>query len=160
MIPTINPPNKTPNKDKGIRIEVYNPKDIKTARLNKIMNVLKANANKPLYVEDIAYYVGLDPKTTRKYLRLLRAQYPNDIVVVKDGVKTIYIYKPTKEALEDLTLRLNRRLPKPQKALISIDIQDSELLKDLEDVDVEELLKELINKVKSKKRSNQQPNQQ
>jgi predicted transcriptional regulator len=156
MIPTINPQNKTPDKGKKVNIEVYNPKDIKQARLAKIMNVLKANQNKPLYVEDIAYYVGLDPKTTRKYLRLLRSTYPNDIVVVKDGVKTIYIYKPTKEALEDLTLRLNRRLPRPQKALITIDIQDSELLKDLEGVDLEDVLKEVINKLKAKKTSNQQ----
>jgi predicted transcriptional regulator len=146
---------KTPN-EKKINIEVFNPRDIKQARLNKIMNVLKAHTNKPLSVDDIAYYVGLDPKTTRKYLRLLRAQYANDIVVVKDGVKTIYIYKPTKEALEELTLRLNKRLPKPQKALISIDIKDSELLKDLEDVDIEDILKEVINKLKSKKTSNQQ----
>jgi predicted transcriptional regulator len=152
MIPTINPPNK----DKKINIEVFNPKDIKTARLNKIMNVLKANANKPLYVEDIAYYVGLDPKTTRKYLRMLRSMYPNDIVVVKDGVKTIYIYKPTKEVLEDLTLKLNRKLPRPQKALVTIDIQDSELLKDLGDVDLEDVIKEVINQLKAKKKGNQQ----
>jgi uncharacterized protein related to proFAR isomerase len=156
MIPTIPQPNKTPDKGKRVSIEVFNPKDIKNARLNKIMNVLKANVNKPLYVEEIAYYVGLDPKSTRKYLRLLRAQYPNDIVVVKDGVKTIYIYKPTKETLEELTLRLNRRLPKPQRALVSIDIQDSELLKELEGVDIEDLLKEVINQLKAKKKGNQQ----
>jgi hypothetical protein len=152
----MNQPNKTPNKDRRINIEVFNPRDIKMARLNKIMNVLKANQGKPLYVEDIAYYTGLDPKTTRKYLRLLRTQYPNDIVVVKDGVKTIYIYKPTKEVLEDLTLKLNRRLPKPQKALVTIDIQDSELLKDLEDVDLEDVIKEVINQLKAKKKGNQQ----
>lgn len=86
----------------------------------------------------------------------LRAQYPNDIVVVKDGVKTIYIYKPTKETLEDLTLKLNRRLPKPQKALISIDIKDSELLKDLEHINIEDILKEVVNQLKAKKKSNQQ----
>jgi predicted transcriptional regulator len=156
MIPNMNQPNKTPNKDRKINIEVYNPRDIKTARLNKIMNVLRANANKPLYVEEIAYYVGLDPKTTRKYLRLLRTQYPNDIVVVKDGVKTIYIYKPSKETLEDLTLKLNKRLPRPQKALVTIDIQDSELLKDLEGVDIEDVIKEVINQLRAKKRGNQQ----
>jgi predicted transcriptional regulator len=144
------------NKDKKINIEVFNPKDIKTARLNKIMNILKANVNRPLNVEDIAYYVNLDPKTTRKYLRMLRSMYPNDIVVVKDGVKTIYIYKPTKETLEDLTLKLNKRLPRPQKALVTVNIQDSELLKDLEDVDIEDVLKEVINQLKSKKKANQQ----
>jgi hypothetical protein len=120
------------------------------------MNILKGNANRPLSVDDIAYYANLDPKTTRKYLRLLRAQYPNDIAVIKDGVKTIYIYKPTKETLEDLTLRLNKRLPKPQKALISIDIKDSELLKDLEGVDIEDILREVVTQLKSKKKSNQQ----
>jgi predicted transcriptional regulator len=146
---------KTPN-EKKINIEVFNPRDIKTQRLNKIMNILKGNANRPLNVEDIAYYANLDPKTTRKYLRLLRSMYPNDIVVVKDGVKTIYIYKPTKETLEDLTLKLNRRLPKPQKALISIDIKDSELLKDLEHINIEDILKEVVNQLKAKKKSNQQ----
>jgi hypothetical protein len=120
------------------------------------MNILKGNANRPLSVDDIAYYANLDTKTTRKYLRLLRAQYPNDIVFVKDGVKTIYIYKPTKETLEDLTLKLNKRLPKPQKALLSINIQDSELLKDLEDIDLEDILKEVINQLKTRKKTNQQ----
>jgi predicted DNA-binding transcriptional regulator YafY len=149
-----------PVKDKKVSVEVFNPKDIKTARLNKIMNVLKANQGKPLYVEEIAYYVGLDPKTTRKYLRLLRAQYPNDIVVVKDGVKTVYLYKPSKEALEELTLKLNRKLPRPQKALVTINVQDAELLKELEDVDLEDLLKELISHLKAKKKGNQQTGQQ
>ena len=152
MLPT----NKTPDKGKKINIEVFNPKDIKTARLNKIMNILKANQGKPLYVEEIAYYANLDPKTCRKYLRMLRSMYPNDIVVVKDGVKTIYLYKPTKETLEDLTLRLNRRLPKPQRALVTLDIQDAELLKDLEDVDIEDLLKEVVERLKAKKKGNQQ----
>ena len=156
MLPTAN----QPNKNKKVSIEVFNPRDIKNARLNKILNVLRANVNKPLYVEEIAYYVGLDTKTTRKYLRMLRAQYANDIVVVKDGVKTIYIYKPTKETLEDLTLKLNRRLPKPQKALVTIDIQDAELLKDLEDVNIEDVLKEVVERLKAKKKGNQQANQQ
>jgi len=142
--------------DKKVSIEVFNPKDIKQARLNKIMNVLKANANKPLYVEEIAYYVGLDPKTTRKYLRMLRSMYANDIVVVKDGVKTIYIYKPTRETLEDLTLKLNKKLPRPQKALVTINIQDAELLKELEDVDIEDVLREVINQLRAKKKGNQQ----
>jgi predicted transcriptional regulator len=142
--------------DRKVSIEVFNPKDIKQARLNKILNILKANANKPLYVEEIAYYANLDAKTTRKYLRMLRSMYPNDIVVVKDGVKTVYLYKPTKETLEDLTLKLNRRLPKPQKALITIDIQDAELLKELENVDLEDVLRELINSLKAKKKGNQQ----
>ena len=156
MLPTVNPPNK----NKKVSVEIYNPRDIKNARLNKIMNILKANQGKLLYVEEIAYYANLDPKTCRKYLRLLRAQYPNDIVVVKDGVKTIYIYRPTKEALEELTLKLNRKLPRPQKALLTIDVQDAELLKDLEDVNLEDVLKELINQLKAKKKGNQQANQQ
>jgi predicted DNA-binding transcriptional regulator YafY len=146
-------------EDSKVAITVFNPKEIKDKRVNAILNVLKAYENKPLTVEEIAYYTNLDSKTARKYLRLLRSQYPSDIVYLKTGVKLFYVYKPTKETLEELTLKVNKRSPKPRKALISLDIGDAELLQDLKDVDVKEVLKKVVDEIKRQK-TNQKTNQQ
>jgi predicted transcriptional regulator len=155
MIPTTN----QPNKDKKVEIMVYNPQQIKQMRLAKILNVLKAHQGKVLSVEEIAYYVGLDTKTTRKYLRLLRNMYPNDIKWVKSGVKTYYVYKPNEKSMEELSRLINKKNFKAPKTIIALNIKDQDLLQQLQNVDVEALIRKLLEelskaKVKEAKEAN------
>jgi predicted transcriptional regulator len=158
MKPTINPPNK----DKKIDIMVYNPQQIKEVRLSKILSILKAHQGKVLSVEDIAYYTGLDPKTTRKYLRQLRNMYPNDIKWVKSGVKTYYVYKPTEKSMEEINKLINKKNFRAPKTIIALNIKDQDLLQQLQNVDVEALMRKLIEelakaKANEAKEANEEP---
>jgi predicted transcriptional regulator len=150
MKPTIG----TPNKDKKIDIMVYNPQQIKEVRLSKILSILKAHQGKVLSVEDIAYYTGLDPKTTRKYLRQLRSMYPNDIKWVKSGVKTYYVYKPTEKSMEELNKLINKKNFKAPKTIIALNIKDQDLLHQLQNVDVEVLIRKLLEELAKSKEAN------
>jgi predicted transcriptional regulator len=140
MRPTIG----TPNKDKKIDVMVYNPQQIKEVRLAKIMNILKANATKILSVEDIAYYVGLDTKTTRKYLRLLRNQHPDQIKYVKAGVKTYYVYQPNEKSMEEISKLINKKNIKTPKTIIALNVKDQSLLERLQKVDLETVLTKVL----------------
>ena len=144
--------------EQKVVVSVFNPMQIKESRINAIFNVLKAYENKPITVEEIAYYTNLDTKTVRKYLRLLRSQYPSDIAYLKTSTKLVYVYKPTKETLEELALKVNKKTSKPRKALVSLDINDAELLQELEGMDVKELIKRVAEEIKRQKNTNQDYN--
>jgi predicted transcriptional regulator len=154
MIPNTKTPNNQPSKDKKVEIMVFNPQQIKQVRLTKILNVLKAHQGKVLSVEEIAYYVGLDTKTTRKYLRLLRNMYPNDIKWVKSGVKTYYVYKPNEKSMEELSKLVNKKNFKAPKTIIALNVKDMELLERLQHVDVEALIRKLLEELAKTKEAN------
>jgi predicted transcriptional regulator len=146
------------NKDKKIDIMVYNPQQIKEVRLAKIMNILKANAGKVLSVEDIAYYVSLDTKTTRKYLRLLRNQYPNQIKYVKAGVKTYYVYQPNEKSMEEINKLINKKNIKTPKTIIALNVKDQALLERLQKVDIEVVLTKVLEELAKQKEDNLEDN--
>jgi response regulator of citrate/malate metabolism len=92
-------------------------KAIKEQRLETILKLFKECKGAKLSVEDIANAVGLEPKTCRKYLRLLRKELGKELIWVKASTRLIYVYQPKEETVKELsTLASIKKSKKSKKA--------------------------------------------
>jgi response regulator of citrate/malate metabolism len=92
-------------------------KAIKEQRLEAILKLFKECKGAKLSVEDISQAVGLEPKTCRKYLRLLRKELQGQLVWVKASTRLVYVYQPKEETVKELsTLASIKKSKKSKKA--------------------------------------------
>jgi response regulator of citrate/malate metabolism len=100
---------ETGNKGVGRRFLV------KEQRLQQLLEIFKSHEGKELEVKEIAEHMGMDPKKTRKYLRMLRAQMPNEIFFIKTSQSLVYVYKPTPETIQKLQNAVKEKEEKKRK---------------------------------------------
>jgi response regulator of citrate/malate metabolism len=92
-------------------------KAIKEQRLEQLRKLFEECKGAKLSVEDIANAVGLEPKTCRKYLRLLRKELQGELVWVKTSTRLVYVYQPKEETVKELsTLASIKKSKKSKKA--------------------------------------------
>jgi predicted type IV restriction endonuclease len=77
--------------------EIPKLQTVKEQRLKRLLEILSKYVNRELSVKEIAGYMKLTEKQTRKYLRILRKELGNDLVFYKKGQILFYIYKPSQE---------------------------------------------------------------
>jgi predicted DNA-binding transcriptional regulator YafY len=95
----------------------------------EIIEYFQRNEGKPVLVEDLVEYFKVDDKKIRRILRELRAKDSN-LFYYKDGVRLVYIYKPSQELIEKINkaieLKNRRNHIKPVDAS-SIETKDVEV---------------------------------
>jgi response regulator of citrate/malate metabolism len=95
-------------------------KAIKEQRLEAILKLFKECKGAKLSVEDIANSVGLEPKTCRKYLRILRKELQGELMWVKTSTRLIYVYQPKEETVKELStlagIKKSKKAKKAKKA--------------------------------------------
>jgi hypothetical protein len=96
----------------------------------QIMEYFERNRGVEIRVEDLVEYLKVDGKKIRRVLRELRAR-DSDILWYKDGVKLVYVYKPTPEIIERVK-KINELKNRKNNAKV-IDAENV----DAEDVEVE-----------------------
>jgi predicted type IV restriction endonuclease len=128
--------------------EIPKLQTVKEQRLKRLLEILSKYVNRELSVKEIATYMHLTEKQTRKYLRLLRKELGNDLVFYKRGQILIYIYKPTQETLEKVKKiheinkkkyqrRIQKMLSKLQQYQ-NVSNEENEDTEDIEDIEIEE----------------------
>jgi hypothetical protein len=65
----------------------------------QLMEYFRKNAGVEIYVHELVEHFKVDGKKIRRVLRELRAR-DSDLFYYKDGVRLVYVYKPTSEVLE------------------------------------------------------------
>jgi response regulator of citrate/malate metabolism len=90
-------------------------KAIKEQRLEAILKLFKECKGAKLTVEDISQAIGLEPKTCRKYLRLLRKELGNELIWVKTSTRLVYVYQPKEETVKELQIAASVKKSKKAK---------------------------------------------
>ena len=100
----------------------------------QLMEYFKRHEGIEIYVQDLVEYFKVDGKKIRRVLRELRAR-DRDLFYYKDGVRLVYVYKPTPEILEKVKkineLKNKKNNTKPLDTS-DLDIQDIE-----QDIEIE-----------------------
>jgi len=100
----------------------------------QLMEYFKRHESVEIHVSDLVEYFKVDGKKIRRVLRELRAR-DRDLFYYKDGVRLVYVYKPTPEILEKVKkineLKNKKNNTKPLDTS-DLDIQDIE-----QDIEIE-----------------------
>ena len=100
----------------------------------QLLEYFKRHEGIEIYVQDLVEYFKVDGKKIRRVLRELRAR-DRDLFYYKDGVRLVYVYKPTPEILEKVKkineLKNKKNNTKPLDTS-DLDIQDIE-----QDIEIE-----------------------
>jgi len=102
----------------------------------QLMEYFKRNQGIEIQVHELVEYFKVDGKKIRRVLRELRAR-DRDLFYYKDGVRLVYVYKPSKELIEKIE-KINE-LKNHKNSIKRIDTSDI----DAEDVDVEVVKEEV-----------------
>jgi chromosome segregation and condensation protein ScpB len=96
----------------------------------EIIEYFQAREGKPITVEQLVEAFNVDGKKIRRILRELRVKY-NELFYYKDGIRLIYVYKPSQELIEKLAKA--NELKNRKNHVKPIDVSSI----DAKDVDVE-----------------------
>jgi predicted DNA-binding transcriptional regulator YafY len=95
----------------------------------EIMEYFQAREGKPITVEQLVEQFQVDGKKIRRILRELRAKDSN-IFYYKDGIRLVYIYKPSAELIEKINKAIelkNRKNHVKPVDVSSIEAKDVEV---------------------------------
>jgi len=67
----------------------------------EIIEYFQSREGKPITVEQLVEAFNTDGKKIRRILRELRVKY-SELFYYKDGIRLIYVYKPSKELIEKI----------------------------------------------------------